>query len=339
MNNSPKVIESEINSSQKSIENLSFLIIGSKYFKKSTINAMIDEAKQFFQSVLFVTVDKIQIQTSDSGVGLFYKGKNLLAYDAIYPRFSSSDFLLGEAVLKAIEQSLAYCPVNLKAYQITNHKFYTAQKLGNEGVPGVLSTLFISPKFSKLSVKETGFPFVMKLISGFAGKGVVLVRDPSQMNSILDAVHLFEEFICTQQFVKSKKPGTDVRCYVIGDYVLSVKRTSAKGDWRSNLSRGGSAKLVNSTPEMLDAAQRSAKILGVDLCAVDLMDKNGKWVVIEVNFMPGPFMKYLGSMVIREWIQYIKRKTLIKKRKELRKQEIAFEKDSVSDIKKIENKI
>ncbi|MDD4251069.1 MAG: ATP-grasp domain-containing protein [Candidatus ainarchaeum sp.] len=319
-------------------ENISFLIIGSKRFKKSTVNSMIEEAKKNFSKVLFVTIDKIQIQTSDLGVGLFYKGKNLLEYDAIYPRFSSSDFLLGEAVLKAIEQSTAYCPVNLSAFQITNHKFYTAQKLSRVGVPGVLSTLFISPKYSKLAVKETGFPFVMKLISGFAGKGVVLVRDPNQMNSILDAVHLFEEFICTQQFVKSKKPGTDVRCYVIGDFILSVKRTSVKGDWRSNLSRGGSAKLINPTPALLDAAKKSAKVLGVDLCAVDLMDKNGKWVVIEVNFMPGPFMKYLGNMVIQEWIKYIKRKVLIKKRKEKELFEEKEINDKSSDLNLIENK-
>ena len=45
------------------------------------------------------------------------------------------------------------------------------------------------------SVKSNiGYPVVMKLISGFAGKGVVLIHDKKQLESILDAVHLFEEF-------------------------------------------------------------------------------------------------------------------------------------------------
>ncbi len=296
----------------------SFLIIGSKRVKKSTANALVEESKKLFDTVMFVTVDKIQIQTSNQGVALFYNGKNLLSYDAIYPRFSSNDFLMGEAVLKAIESSDAYCPVNLKSYQITNHKYYTAQKLNEKGVPGILTTLFISPKYSKLAVKETGYPFVMKLISGFAGKGVVLVRDANQMNSILDAVHLFEEFISTQQFAKSKKPGTDVRCYIIGDLIIAVKRTAAKGDWRSNISRGGSADLITPTEEMLNAARDSAKILGVDICAIDMMDKNGKWVVIEANFMPGPFMKYLGNMVVREWVKFIYKRVVKKKKREIK---------------------
>ncbi len=314
-NNLPEQKSKKLSEKAKKNEDLSFLIIGSKRVKKSTANALVEEGKKLFSTVNFVTINKIQIQTSDQGVGLFYKGKNLLSYDAIYPRFSSNDFLLGEAVMKAIESSQAYCPVSLKAYQVTNHKYFTSQELSSVGVPGILTTLFISPKYSRLAVKETGYPFVMKLISGFAGKGVVLVKDASQLNSILDAVHLFEEFICTQQFVKSKKPGTDVRCYVIGNYILAVKRTSAKGDWRSNLSRGGSANLINATPEMIEAAKKAAEVLNADLCAVDMMDKQGKWVVIEANFMPGPFMKYLGTMVVHEWVKYIYKKTKAKKKK------------------------
>jgi len=281
----------------------SLLIIGSKTYKESTVNLLLEEAKKRFDSVLFVPIDKIQIQTSDGKAGLFYKGTNLLAFDAIYPRISSKDFLLGEAVMKAIEHSSAYCPLTLEAYQVTNHKFFTSQKLSNNKIPGILSTLSISPKYADYAVNETGYPFVMKLISGFAGKGVVLVNSKEQMESILDAIHLFEEFICTQKFIKGKS--SDVRCYVIGDYVIAVRRKCKKGDWRANISRGGSATPINPSPEMLEIAKTSAKILKMDICAIDLMEYKKKWVVIEVNFMPGPFRKYLGTMVIHEWIRLL----------------------------------
>ncbi|MFA5126289.1 MAG: RimK family alpha-L-glutamate ligase [archaeon] len=285
----------------------SLLIIGSKTYKESTVNVMLEEAKKKFDSVLFVPIDRVQIQTSEGKTGLFYKGKNLLAFDAIYPRISSKDMLLGEAVLKAIECSNAYCPLNLEAYQVTNHKFFTSQKLSNKGIPGILSTLFISPKYADYAINETGYPFVMKLISGFAGKGVVLINSKEQMESILDAVHLFEEFICTQKFIKGKD--SDVRCYVIGDYVIAVKRKCKKGDWRANISRGGSANLINLSPEMLEIAKNSAKTLQMDICAVDLMEQKKKWVVIEVNFMPGPFRKYLGNMIVHEWIRLLAERT------------------------------
>jgi ribosomal protein S6--L-glutamate ligase len=291
-------IEPTIKSKKKSL-----LIIGSKTYKQSTVDAMVEEAEKKFDEVLFAPIDKIQIQTSEGKASLFYKGKNLLSFNAIYPRISSRDFLLGEAVMKAIEKSNAYCPVTLDSYQVSNHKFYTSQKLSGQGVPGVLSTLSISPKYADYAVNETGYPFVMKLISGFAGKGVVLINSKEQMESILDAIHLFEEFICTQKFIKGKD--SDVRCYVVGDYVIAIKRKSKKGDWRANVSRGGSAMPINPTPEMLEIAKNSAKILGMDICAVDLMEQKNKWVVIEVNFMPGPFRKYLGTMVVHEWIRFL----------------------------------
>lgn len=289
------------NSTQE--KNLSLLIISSKGAKMSTIKSLISEAHKRFSQVLVVPINKIQIQTSEQGVALFYKGKNLLCYDVIYPRVSSKDFFLAEAVIKAVESSDAYSPVSLRSFQVTNHKFFTSQVLSNKGLPGVTSTFFISSKRAQMAVSETGYPFVMKLISGFAGKGVVLINNHDQMESILDAVHLFEEFICTQRFIKGKN--FDLRCYVIGNLVLTVKRISKKGDWRANISRGGSAQLINPTPEMISIAQNAAKELGMDICAVDLMQHKNKWVVIEVNFMPGPFMKYLGNTIIHEWLRYL----------------------------------
>ncbi|MDD3160111.1 MAG: RimK family alpha-L-glutamate ligase [Candidatus ainarchaeum sp.] len=297
-------------------EKMSIVIIGSKKFKQSTVNAMISEAQEVFDKAMFVTIDKIQIITTEKGLTLKYKDQNLLTdYDVIYPRFSSNDFLLGEAILKAIETSKAYNPLNLKSFQITNHKYYTSQKLSKEGVPGILSTLLISPKYIDLVIKEIGYPIVMKLISGFAGKGVVLVKDKGQMNSLLDTVHLFEECICMQKFVKSKNPGTDVRCYVTGDEVTGIMRIAKKGDWRSNLSRGGSAKIIEMTQEIKKIALTSAKILNMDICAIDLMDNNGKYVVIEVNFMPGPFKKYIGNLMIKKWIKFLYKKGIENKKK------------------------
>jgi ribosomal protein S6--L-glutamate ligase len=284
----------------------SLAIIGSKTFKQSTVNALIEEAKKRFDNVLFVPIDKLIIQTTDGKIGVFFKSQNILSFDAIYPRISSRDMLLGEAILKAIEQSGAYCPVNNHAYHVTNHKFYTVQKLTNESIPAIASTLFISPKYAHFAIMETGYPFVMKLISGFAGRGVVLINNKEQMESILDAIHLFEEFICTQRFIKGKN--YDVRCYVIGEYVIAVKRTSRKGEWRANVSKGGSAQLINPTFEMLEIAKKSAKVLGMDICAVDLMDYKKKWVVIEVNFMPGPFRKYLGTTIVQEWLRLLANK-------------------------------
>jgi ribosomal protein S6--L-glutamate ligase len=282
------------------------LIIGSKTFKNSTVNSMILEGKKLFEKVFFTTIDKIEIESNKGQSFISYNGKPLDDFDIIYPRVSAKDLFMAQPLLKVLEKSGAYCPVSLKSFNISNHKFFTNQVLAENNIPSITSTFFVSPEMTDIAVKETGYPFVMKLISGFAGKGVMLVNNKQQMDSILDTIQLFEEYISTQVFIKGKP--FDVRCYVIGNYVIAVKRTSKKGDWRANISRGGKAELFNVSNEAIETAKKSAKLLGMDICAVDLMEDRKKWVVIEVNFMPGPFMKFLGTTIIQQWMWFLSEK-------------------------------
>lgn len=80
-------------------------IIGSKTFKQSTINAMTEEAKKKFETVVFAPINELIIQNIDGKTSVLFKSQNLLNFDAIYPRISSRDMLLGETLLKAIEKA------------------------------------------------------------------------------------------------------------------------------------------------------------------------------------------------------------------------------------------
>ena len=55
-----------------------------------------------------------------------------------------------------------------------------------------------------------------------------------------------------------------------------------EGEFRSNLHRGGSASLVRLTPEERSTAVRAAKIMGLEVCGVDLLRSNHGAVVMEV---------------------------------------------------------
>jgi ribosomal protein S6--L-glutamate ligase len=287
---------------------LKFAIIGSKHYKTSTVKSLVKEGKKLFGKVTFAPIDKIKLVFEDNKAKLLFRGLNLLDYDVCYPRFSSKDYVLGEAVLKAIAGSSVYCPVDLRSYQVTNHKYYTIKELANAKIPIVKSSLFTSPDSAKQIISEFGMPVVVKTLSGFAGKGVILVENEKQLDSILDAVHLFEEFISAQKFVKGKN--SDIRCYVIGKNVIAVKRIGKQGEWRANVSRGGSAEEIPVTNEMKKIALDSAKLLKMGICAVDLIETKSGLAVIEVNFMPGPLQKYLGNRITKEMVEFLYKKAL-----------------------------
>jgi ribosomal protein S6--L-glutamate ligase len=66
-----------------------------------------------------------------------------------------------------------------------------------------------------------------------------------------------------------------------------MKRTGKIGDFRSNLHRGGKAEGITLTDEERRTAIRSAEILGLNVCGVDMLRAKRGPVVIEVNSSPG----------------------------------------------------
>ena len=66
-----------------------------------------------------------------------------------------------------------------------------------------------------------------------------------------------------------------------------MKRQGAEGEFRSNLHRGGSAALIKITPEERSTAVRAAKVMGLNVCGVDLLRSNHGPVIMEVNSSPG----------------------------------------------------
>lgn len=294
----------------------SLLIIGSKHYKKDTIKALLEESKKLFGRVLFVPIHKIKFVAEKGETKLYYKGTDLTKFDACYPRLSATNYFLTEPLLRVIEQSDMYCPVSLESFQWSNHKFYTIRQLVKAGLPALDSTLFVSPEATEKAVKEFGFPVVLKLISGFAGKGVMLIENEKELKSILETVNLFEDYVSAQKFVPNTR--SDIRCYVIGEKVISVKRTGKIDEWRANISRGGSAQRIKIPKEIKLIAVQAARYLKFDICAVDFIEtktfKEG-FAIIEVNFMPGPFKKYLGNLVPKEMVKYIFTRVQEKKRK------------------------
>ena len=65
------------------------------------------------------------------------------------------------------------------------------------------------------------------------------------------------------------------------------ERAGPEGEFRSNLHRGGRATLVELTDEERALAIRSARIIGLNTCGVDILRARRGPLVMEVNASPG----------------------------------------------------
>jgi ribosomal protein S6--L-glutamate ligase len=66
-----------------------------------------------------------------------------------------------------------------------------------------------------------------------------------------------------------------------------MERTGAEGEFRSNLHKGGTAKTVELDEKTAKAAIESAKLLGLSVAGVDLLQSSRGPLVLEVNSSPG----------------------------------------------------
>ena len=126
-----------------------------------------------------------------------------------------------------------------------------------------------------------GCPVVIKEVFGSFGQQVYLAHDRAEAEEILKKVG--GKRVIFQEFIK-ESAGRDLRLNVVGNKVIAaMERWSEHGDFRANISNGGSMRAHTPTAAEEAIAIRTAKLLGLDFCGVDLLVKNGAPIVCEVN--------------------------------------------------------
>lgn len=240
-----------------------------------------------------------------------YKGEELKPFDAVIPRIGASVTFYGAAVLRQFEMMGAF-PLNESvAITRSRDKLRSLQIMARAGIGLPVTGFAHSPDDTQGLIKLVGgAPLVMKLLHGTQGKGVVLAQTFKAAESLIDAFRALDANFLVQEFIK-EAGGSDIRCLVIGEKVVaSMMRTAKEGEFRSNLHRGGTAKLIRLTPEERSTASRAAKRMGLNVAGVDLLRSNHGPVVMEVNSSPGleGIEKATGKDVANMIIQFIENK-------------------------------
>lgn len=217
-----------------------------------------------------------------------YLGEELPYYDAVIPRIGASVTFYGTAVVRQFEMMGTFSVNESVAISRSRDKLRSLQLLSRKDV-GLPRTGFANkPDNIKDLIKNVGgAPLVIKLLEGTQVIGVVLADTDKNAESIIEAFMGLKANILVQEFIK-EAGGADIRCFVIGGKVVAaMKRQGAEGEFRSNLHRGGSATLVKLSKAERATAVNAAKVMGLNVCGVDILQSNNGPVVMEVNSSPG----------------------------------------------------
>lgn len=249
---------------------------------------LIEAAKARGHTVEVIDVLRAYMNISSGSPEIHYKGRVLSGFDAVIPRIGASVTFYGTAVLRQFEMMGVY-PVNESvAISRSRDKLRSLQLLSRKNVGMPVTGFSHSPDDTDDLLNFIGKPpYVIKLLEGTQGIGVVLAETRKAAESVIEAFRGLKAQILVQEFI-AEAGGADIRCFVVaGKVVAAMKRQAKEGEFRSNLHRGGTAMLVKLTKEERATAINAAKIMGLNVAGVDLLRSDRGPLVMEVNSSPG----------------------------------------------------
>jgi len=136
------------------------------------------------------------------------------------------------------------------------------------------------------AVRSLGLPAVVKQRRSRMGVGVIRCATRDHLEAILDSLWRIGDEIVVQRWLAGGEHS--LRLMVVGGSVVAAARFSAaKGEWRSNSARGGSAEAHDASPDEKRLAVAAAAALGLGHCGVDLVGSEAGPVILEINPTPG----------------------------------------------------
>jgi [lysine-biosynthesis-protein LysW]---L-2-aminoadipate ligase len=130
-------------------------------------------------------------------------------------------------------------------------------------------------------------PLVVKPRFGSWGADVIRADTPEALVHALAAVSDRPWFrrhgALLQELVDPH--GWDVRIVIAGGLLVgAVERVAAPGEWRTNISLGGTRRPADPAPKARELAQAAARAIGGDLVGVDLLPlADGGYTIVELN--------------------------------------------------------
>ena len=243
---------------------------------------------------------------------VFFQGREI-NYDVVIPRIAATWTFYGAAVVRQFELMGSLSANSSASISRSRDKLRALQLIGNSGVEmPITGYVHLSRDIESVLNTVGEPPFVIKLLEGTQGRGVVLTETMGAAISAIETMKKIDANILIQEFI-SEANGEDIRAIVVGDEVVaSMKRVAKPGEFRSNVHLGGRVEDYKLTEQEKNSAIKAAKVLGLSVAGVDLIQSKRGPLVLEVNSSPGleGIERASGIDVADKIIEYLEKQHL-----------------------------
>ncbi len=249
---------------------------------------LMEAGKQRGHEMLVIDHSKCDLVIEKRKPVVLYKGHKLEHVDAVIPRIGASVTFYGTAVVRQFEMMKVFTAIESQALVRSRDKLRSLQILSRAGL-GLPKTVFTNYSRNVKDIIKSvgGTPVVIKGLEGTQGLGVVLAETDNAAESVIEAFNGLKARVIVQEYIQESK-GADVRAFVVDGVVVgAMKRQAKKGEFRSNLHRGGSAEIIELTEDEENAALKAARVMGLGVAGVDMLQSDHGPLILEVNSSPG----------------------------------------------------
>ena len=272
---------------------------------------LVEEAKKRGLNPYVADPMKFSLFVADGRIDILHNGEPF-NYDAVIPRIGHSITKHGVAVLRHMEQLGIWTANTGSGILKSRDKLHASQILARNRIP-VPRTTYVRDIIDVETAVDFvgGLPVVIKVTQGTQGQGVFLRHTIREARNLVQGLLLTGRSILIQEYI-AESHGKDIRALVVGDKVVASMRRRARGrEFRSNYHLNGTVENVDLPKEFEEAACRAARVLGLHIAGVDLLESTNGPLVLEVNSSPGleGIEKASGVNVAGEIIEYVTSET------------------------------
>ena len=247
-----------------------------------------------------VRMDDIMFTTGGDGTKIFIDGEEVTPPDVFMLWGHYNEVF--EGISRRLTSLGARSINDIDAKRIVCSKLSTALVLEQAGIPQAKSLTVTSRTSAKTVVECLGLPTVLKPSNGAQGEGVVLLHSEQEIADYLSKLPEGDtNAVLAQEFISTAK-GKDIRV-VVADYkvVRVIQRVAGNPDeFRSNVHLGGHCEEYDLEEDAVKMCEKTAKVCGLRLCGIDLLQAENGYVVGEVNCTPGMDSEFMKSDRFRQ---------------------------------------
>ncbi len=247
---------------------------------------LVEEARARGHAARVLNPLKVEMHLDGRTANLYYQRQKLSLPDVVIPRIAQSVSSYGLAVVNQFAMRKVALMNSAQAIAQARNKMRSLQLLSAEGIDIPATVMARDAKDLKAMVSLVGgMPVLVKVLQGGERQGVMVLESLQSLEAALEAILGLGHNLVVQQYVK--RTDQDVRVFVIGGRaVAAVRRRARVGRLSRTLIRGAFLEPIELTEAHRSAAEKTARLVGLEVCAVDLFDVNGKPKVFEVNSSP-----------------------------------------------------